>query len=303
MIVVCVVVAIMHAFAQQTEVLIIGTMHDVPKIVKHSYKPLLRIGKRYAPDAIYVERQRADDSLSLANYESKRFLPLGDSLRQTFTADCDRYEGLMRVSLTELDQDDFAFLRDYAAVGRDKANWSYYNYLAKYGLKRSKKPLRNENGDLTAKLAIHLGMKQVYAMDHQHETALYSKLWRDCIIESREDGEVVILAKHNKKTYNRAMLPAIFGRLGKHTNRIKTIQSYEISNRFTFRKTPCAPCEAAAAVWDRRNAGIAANIGEQMQELGHQKAVVIIGAGHVLGLKAALEAQFPEINVRIVEDL
>ncbi|MCE7992972.1 MAG: TraB/GumN family protein [Roseivirga sp.] len=285
------------------EVLIIGTMHDVPKIVKHSYKPLLRIARRYGPDAIYVERQRPDDSLSLANYESKWFLPLGDSLRRTFKQDCDRFDQLMASSIQTMSHDDFGFLRNYFAVNRDKANWSYYQYLAKYGLNGSRKPTRNENGDLTARLAIAMDMNRVFAMDHQHEAKLYTKLWRECIIASRKDGQVKRLTRHNKRSYNRAILPAIFGRLGKHTNRSKTIRSYEVSNRFTFRETPCEPCDAAGAVWDRRNAGMAKNIGEQMQEFSHKKAVVIVGAGHVLGIKAALEAQFPEIRVRILEDL
>lgn len=298
-----VIAAIISAQAQQEEVLIIGTMHEVPKIVKYSYKPLLRIAKRYEPDAIYVERQRTDDSLSLANYESKWFLPLGDSLRVTFKEDCQRFDQLMAGSIETMSREDFGFLRDYFAINRDKGNWSYYQYLAKYGVKGSRKPTRNENGDLTAKLAIAMDMNRVFAMDHQHETKLYSKLWRECVVESKKDGQVTLLTKHNKKTYNRAMLPAVFGRLGKHTNRVKTIRSYEVSNKFTFRKTPCEPCDDAGAVWDRRNAGMANNIGEQMKEHGQQKAVVIVGAGHVLGIRDALEAQFPEIKVRILEDL
>lgn len=298
------VAAIFSIKAQdQPEVLIIGTMHDVPKIVKHSYKPLLRMAKRYEPDAIYVERQRPDDSLSLANYESKWFLPAGDSLRQVFSEDCERFDELMHTPVSAMSAEDYAYLRDYFIVHRDKANWNYYRYLARHGLKGSRKPYRNENGDLTAELAIAMDMNRIYAMDHQHETQLYTKLWRECVIESRKDGQIKRLTKNNKKSYNRAILPAILGRLGKHTNRVKTIRSYEVSNKFTFRETPCEPCEAAGAVWDRRNMGMARNIGEQMTEFGHTKAVVIVGAGHVLGIKEALEAEFPGIRVKTLEDL
>lgn len=291
------------AFQAQQEVLIIGTMHDVPNIVKHSYKPLLKIGKKYRPDAIYVERQRADDSLSLVNYESNWFLPKGDTLRETFKEDSQRTSRLKVTSIKTMNKEDFAYMRDYYMVMRDKGNWSYYNYLTKYGLKGSRKPTQEENGDLTAKLAIYMDMNQVYAMDHQHEMKLYSKLWRDCVNESKEDGQAERLFKHNKKTYNRAMIPAIFGRLGKHTNKVKTIKTYEVSNRFTFRETPCEPCDAAGAVWDRRNAGMAKNIGKQMRDYNHERAVVIVGAGHVLGIRAELEKQFPNISVKILEDL
>ena len=288
---------------EQQEVLIIGTMHDVPKVVKHSYKPLLRKARRYNPDAIYVERQRPEDTLSLANYESRWFLPKGDTLRQTFVEDCRRIERLKATSVKAMSTDDFAYLRDYYMVNRDKANWYYYAYLAKYGLKGSKQPLRNENSDLTSRLAIHQDMNFIYAMDHQHETQTYTRLWNDCVAESKKDREVEVLRKLNKKSYNKAIIPAAFGGLSRYTNRVKTIEMYQLINRATFRKTDCEPCLAAGAVWDRRNAGMAANIGSQMLEYGHQKAVVIVGAGHVLGIRDELKKQFPALKVMIMEDL
>ncbi|OEJ99812.1 DUF5694 domain-containing protein [Roseivirga misakiensis] len=298
-----VIVGKLSGYQSEKEVLIIGTMHDVPNIVKHSYKPLLKIGKKYKPEAIYVERQRPDDSLSLVNYESKWFLPKGDTLREAFKVDVNRIQTLQQLGVKEMSPADYAYLRDYYMVSKDKGNWSYYNYLANYGLKGSRKPTQEENGDLTAKLAIHLNMNRVFAMDHQHDMRLYSKLWSDCVKMSKEDGEVDRLVKHNKRTYNKAKLPAIFGRLGKHTNKVKTIKSYEVSNRFTFRETPCEPCDQAGAVWDRRNAGMAKNIGDQMEEFGHQRAVVVVGAGHVLGIREQLQKQFPDMIVKIIEDL
>lgn len=48
----------------QQEILIVGTMHTVPKIVKNSYKPMLRFAKKYKPEAIYVESPMANDSIS-----------------------------------------------------------------------------------------------------------------------------------------------------------------------------------------------------------------------------------------------
>ena len=288
---------------EKQEVLIIGTMHEVPKIVKHSYKPLLRIAKRYSPDAIYVERQRPEDSLSLANYESRWFLPLGDSLARTFEEDCLRLSKLQATSVHQMEQADYAYLRDYYAVNRDKANWSYYNYLSLYGLKGSKKPTRNENGDLTAKLAIHMDMNFVFAMDHQHETQQYSLMARNCRRQSRKDGQIDLLTKNNRKDYIKSILPGLFGSLGKFSNKPKSVRRYETSNRFTFRTSPCAPCNEAAAIWDRRNTGMARNIGTQIEEHGHQRAIVIVGAGHLLGIRDELKKQFPALEVKIIGDL
>jgi len=61
-------------YAQETgerhvskELLIIGTMHEVPSIVSRSYRPLLKYAKKYQPEAIYTEDIRSNDTLSLKN--------------------------------------------------------------------------------------------------------------------------------------------------------------------------------------------------------------------------------------------
>ena len=54
----------LKAQEQQKEVLIIGTMHTVPKIVQHSYKPMLKRALKYKPEAIYVESPKGNDSIS-----------------------------------------------------------------------------------------------------------------------------------------------------------------------------------------------------------------------------------------------
>lgn len=40
---------ILSAQNKQQEVLIVGTMHTVPKVVKNSYKPMLKFAKKYQP--------------------------------------------------------------------------------------------------------------------------------------------------------------------------------------------------------------------------------------------------------------
>ena len=54
--------------AQKKELLIIGTMHTVPNIVKNAYRPLLKYAIDYAPEAIYVEYIQARDTISLKNH-------------------------------------------------------------------------------------------------------------------------------------------------------------------------------------------------------------------------------------------
>lgn len=59
--------------AQEKELLIIGTMHTVPKIVKNSYKPLLDHAAEYKPEAIYVEYIHPNDTLSMNVYTPRFF--------------------------------------------------------------------------------------------------------------------------------------------------------------------------------------------------------------------------------------
>lgn len=287
---------------QQQEVFIIGTMHRVPKIVKNAYRPLLKIAKQYEPDAIYAEYVPTSDSLSLAYDEGDFFVPLADSIARIFNNDKQRTAQLLGTKVDKMSKDDYGYLKNYFATQRDMANWNYYRYLERYGSKGSKRPTRHENGDLTAKLAIAMDMQRIYSMDYQREAPEYSKLWRACIEESKKDGEVVKLVKHNKKDYRKHIIPGALGKLGVYSNRVKTIQRYEVANRFEFRDTPCESCLEAGKVWDRRNAGMAKNIGKQVIDNQQKKAIVIVGAGHVLGIKKELEKQFPEIRVRIIDE-
>lgn len=285
------------------QVFIMGTMHEVPKIVKNAYRPLLKMAIKYQPDAIYTEHNRSEDSLSLANDEYKFFLPYADSIASIFTENKKRTVELLQKQVTEMTFVDFEYLKHVFAIRKDKANWSYFSYLHKYGTKGSDKPLRHENWDLTAKLAIAMNMNYIFSMDYQQEAPLYNKLWKDCIRASKKDGQAKLLTKHNKRDYRKHILPAIFGNLGRYSNKISTIKRYEVSNRFTFRETPCDACDEAGNIWDRRNAGMAKNIGAQIFAKQHQKAIVIVGAGHVLGIKSELEKQFPELLVTIVDEL
>ena len=287
---------------QTQEVFIIGTMHKVPKIVKYAYKPLLKIAKEYEPNAIYTEYVPAYDSLSLAYDEGDRFVPLSDSIAAIFKNDKQCTERLLNTKVTKMSKDDFGYLKNYFAAQKDMANWSYYRYLERYGAQGSKEPTRHENGDLTAKLAIAMDMQKVYSMDYQQEAPVYNKLWEECIAASQEDGEVTKLVKENKSDYRKHMIPGVFGNLGVYSNRVETMKRYVRANRFEFRETPCEPCEEAGNVWDRRNAAMAKNIGDQVLDNNQEKAVVIVGAGHVLGIKAELEKQFPEIRVRIIDE-
>ncbi len=291
-----------YSFGQQKEILIIGTMHTVPKIVKNSYKPLLKYAKKYHPEAIYVERVRSTDTISL-NYYYKSFLKKSNSLKSVFQLDNDRFKKLIVLNLENFNKEDFNFMAKSFLVMRDKANYYYYKYLKKFGAEGSKKPLRNENGDLTSKLAISLNIKYIYSMDDQQSNKEYHIAWKKCIKLGAKNGDNIINKKLNKKDYNSSIIPAILGRLGKHTNKPKSLNRKHLLNSFRYVSKSSSSCSNATKYWDERNVRMAQNIAEQVIEKPFFKNIVIVGAGHVIGIKQELEKKHPEIKIKLIYEL
>lgn len=286
----------------QQEVLIIGTMHQVPKIIGNSYKPLLKKAKTYDPQAIFVERPPASDSLSLQKVY-KKFLHLSDSLSSTIVLNPAELATAMAKPLSEMTTADFKLLNRHYILQRDYANAEYYKYLSRYGFEGPKKPIRNENGDLTAKLGVHLGLKEIHSMDNQWYSTEYHQAWRACVKAGKKDGEIEILKKLNKKAWWKERYNGATGQYGRYTNAPKTLERYHTINSFRYRDTACESCTAGGKYWDLRNLEMARNIGDQVQENGKARSVVVVGAGHVVGLKEALQAEYPAIKVKLLNEL
>lgn len=116
----------MSMASQEKEVLIMGTMHSVPAIVKNSYKPLLRYAMKYKPKAVYVEFICPDDTVSL-QFFTPQFLRISDSLRNVKGVDEKRFEQLHTPSLQELKEEDFGFLSEAYLIKRDRETISTTN--------------------------------------------------------------------------------------------------------------------------------------------------------------------------------
>ena len=183
---------VQNTIAQENELLIIGTMHEVPSVVSHSYRPLLKYAKKYKPEAIFVEDIRPNDTLSLKNF-TPRFLRLADSISYVNTFDEQRFQELRTKQLAEMDADDFAFLSDAYMQKRDRANYTYYNYLKTYGIAGAKRPLRNENGDLIFPLAISMGITELLPIDDHQVEPEYQRAWRNAMKASSgtDDGKIL----------------------------------------------------------------------------------------------------------------
>lgn len=287
--------------AQDKELLIIGTMHEVPSIVSHSYRPLLKFAKKYQPEAIFVEDIRPCDTLSLKNFTPK-LLRTADSLFQAEGIDEERFKQLKAKNLNELTTDDFVFLSNTYLKKRDRANYTYYKYLKSYGLAGSKKPSQNENGDLICPLAIYIGATELIPVDDHKTENEYQRAWSNTVKAGRENGDAQILSDLLKKDRKKRVFPSLMGKLGKYTNKLESLNRYYLINSCRYVEHPNDTSNTARQLWDDRNLRIAQNMSAQIKSNPYHKHILIIGAGHVISLKNILGQIYPELKVRLMDD-
>ena len=292
---------------QQQEILIIGTMHTVPKIVKKSYKPMLRFAKKYNPEAIYVESPMANDTISWEylkegwskNYQ--QFYKLSDSLQKNFNFNQTKFNDLSTKKLQDLNADEIDYLILSYGYKRNNGNYELFSYLKKHGIKGAKKPTRHEDGDLTYKLAINQNLK-VTNMDDQQTNGFYHPAWTKCVKEGSKNGSNVIGSKINKKQYNSAKIPAIFRKLGKHTNKRESLNALHTMSSFNYITEDTEGCLEGRKYWNERNMRMAKNIASQVLESGKTRNIVMVGASHVIGLEKELKANYPNLKIILMNE-
>ncbi|WP_435414939.1 hypothetical protein [Polaribacter aestuariivivens] len=298
---------VLSAQNKQQEVLIIGSMHTVPKIVKKSYKPMLKFAKKYNPEAIYVESPMANDTKSweyLQNGWSKnyqKFYQLSDSLKTSFDFDESKFNNLSKKDFNTLTKDEVKYLITASAYKRDNGNYELYQYLLKYGLDGAKKPTRHEDGDLTYKLALSKNLR-VINMDDQQTNKEFHTAWNKCIKEGRENGNNTANTKLYKKNYNSSILPAIFRHLGKHTNKRKSLNQLHEMASFRYVVNDTEGCKEGRKYWDERNMRMANNIANQVLSSNKIRNIVIVGASHVIGLEKELKQNYPNLKVILMNE-
>jgi hypothetical protein len=305
------ILSVLSLFGQekkQQEILIIGTMHTVPKIVKHSYKPMLKFAKNYKPEAIYVESPMANDSISWEYLKKgwskgyQQFYKLSDSLQKSFNFNEAKFNTIIHKHFEDMSDEDLDYLIKSFIYKRDNGNFELYSYIKKHGIKGTKKPTRHEDGDLTYKLALFMNYKKVINMDDQQTNKEYHTAWSKCSKEGVENGNNNANSKLYKKNYNSAILPAIFRGLGKHTNKRKSLQQLHDMASFSYVVTDTDGCKEGRKYFDERNMRMAKNIATQVLASEKTRNVVIVGAAHVIGLEKEFKEKYPNLKVILMNE-
>ncbi len=293
---------------QEQEILIIGTSHTVPKIIKHSYKKILRRAKKYNPDKIFVENPVADDEESwnyLKDGWSKgyqQFYKLSDSLKKSYDFNEVQHDLLLNKTFEELTKSEIETLIIDFAYLRDNANNDFYEYILKHGIKGAKKPTRHEDGDVTYKLALHQGHRKIIAMDYQAMNGEYHKAWSQCEKDGSTNGDNTINRELYKKDYNRAIVPAILGRAQLYTNSRASLNRLHSGSSFMYVKNKTKACTDGTKYWRLRNEGMVHNIAKDVLNSGSKKNIVLVGASHVIGMEKAFKELYPNLKVRLLRD-
>ncbi len=296
-------------FGQQKEIVLVGTMHQVPKILKNSYKPLYNKSLKYKPDAIFVETAMPDDSLSwqyLKKGYSKslqEFYKYSIKVKEEFEYNKDSLDYLLSKDFDKLTKDDFNRIKLSFAYQRDYPNFYYYQYIQDYFPNGHKKSRRHENYELSRKLALKLSHKKIYAADDQQTNGEFHKHWRAC--DKAMDGTSLKRKekKLTRKIVLREILPSIVGRYGIINNKLKHLQLLDSLSGLKYTNQQNSDCAKAVDYFNQRNRRFAYNLGTQINENDFKKSILFVGASHIVGLKKELKTQFPDIKVILFEEL
>ena len=293
---------------QSKEVLIIGTMHEVPKVLKNAYKPLYKKALSYKPDRIYVETAMPNDSISwhyLKKGYSKflrEFSNLSDSLKTNYTFDYKEFNQALDKDLNKMSNQDLKILIKGFAYMKDAPNFSYYKLIEKYGLEFKRK-FRREGQDLTAKLAIALGHKKVFATDDQRTNREFHINWKKCENETEGTEFEKVGKKISKRITRRMIFPSLLGKYGIATNKRENLEDLNLLSGMHYSKGANESCDLAIDFFEQRNQRIVNNLGTQIEKSNSKKSILIIGASHVVGVVEELKKQFPKVKVLTLNEL
>jgi len=296
-------------FGQQREIVLVGTMHQVPKILKNSYKPLYKKSLTYKPDAIFVETAMPDDSLSwqyLKNGYSKslqEFYKYSIKVKEEFKFNKDSLDYWLSKDFDKLTKDDFKKIRLSFAYQLDYPNFYYYKYIQDFFPNGHKKSKRHENYELSRKLALKLRHKKIFAADDQQTNSEFHKYWRACEKAMDSTSFKRKEKKLTRKIVLREILPSVVGRYGIVNNKIKHLQLLDSLSGLKYTNQQNPDCAKAVDYFNQRNRRFANNLGTQINENNFKKSILFVGASHIVGLKKELNTQFPDIKVILFDEL
>lgn len=291
-----------NGFAQeQQEILIVGDMHQVPGIVKRAYKPMVKKIIKYNPELIMAEYSKTGDTAAMGEWNS-RFKEAYLKQKAAYIYDANKIKSLLQSPNTTLDSLQYRQLQAYYLSIGDQGNHRMYGYFARHGATKKFKPYGNQNPDLTFQLMRQLNLKSVYGVDSHAGYAGYYPAWQRALKSGTKAGRKAFKKVLRRDTWQN-IFAGMFGTLGKHVNKPKTMDSYYRINSLRYDGFSGEDYELQMKKWDNRNVNIAKNILEVLSENKINRSVLIIGSGHIKAVSEELKRLDPNLKVKMYHSL
>lgn len=301
----------------QTEILIVGTAHDVGKGMENNYTPILEITKEWKPDIICSEFRHPKDEASLINIFGKNYLEKRDSIAKTWnvsTKKLDKRISELVLSLfTKEDINVRMKLRNLYYLNMDRGNSEYQSYLVYHQFmelsepeklkfktqfpmfekvaKKVKNEISDEYGAVAFPLAKYLGIDYLHPTDDQFLSVPYHDAWNASISELDKTEEM--------KNFQKMMQS-----IGKNnTAALANGDAVLMYNSYPFQEVLMkieysffepglsASNDLRCFYWHQRNIRMVENILEVVEKNPNKKIVVFYGASHLPDIRKILRAE------------
>lgn len=300
----------------QTEILIVGTAHDLPEGLEFNYTPILEITEAWRPDVICTEFRKPDDTKSLTEIYGANIFNQMDSLAKVWKIPTSNWEKEIETLYKQLDvQENIVHrmqLRNLLFLHLDRGNAYFQNYLIhKSFMKLSEKeqdsfrekfPMydrverymqKNQRDEYTLvgfPLAEKLGIPYLFATDDQSLSTPYHRAWGKAFEELKGTVHLESWDKIIKEfdVLTKKHMPQGTALLGLNTYEIQE-KLYQLEYKaIEFGINEQA--DLMSFYWGERNQRMSGHILEVAAQNPNSRIVVFYGASHIPAIRRMLKA-------------
>lgn len=300
----------------QTEILIVGTAHDVPEGMEFNYQPILEITTTWNPDVICTEYRKPDDTLSLTEIYGKDIFQKMDSVAQSWNiAHLDKQKEIESLYKKLERKEDLHFrmqLRNLLYVTMDRGNAYFQNYLIAKAVNKmnkkdqnnfknqysmykdieryTKKYTRDEYTLVGYPLAEKLEIPYLFATDDQTLSTPYHNAWNKSIeeLEGTPHLEKIKTMISDFRENSKGWMAKGISVLKYNTYEFQE-KLYEVEySGIEFGINEQA--DLMSFYWGERNQRMTQNILEVVEKNPNKKIVVFYGSSHIPAIRRMLKA-------------
>jgi len=300
----------------QTEILLVGTAHDIPEEVANNYTPILEIATDWQPEIICTEFPKTEDTLSLTNVYGEDIFTKMDSVAKSWQLqEVNKVHKIATLyQQLELKEDLYLRmqLRNLLYISMDRGNAYFQNYLIHQAFQKlSKKDQErfkhtfpmyidvedymkgNAADEYTLvgfPLAQNLGIPYLYPTDDQTLRVPYHRTWETAFKELEGTPHL------NKWENSINEFKTVFEEALPKGTALLTINTYEFQEQLyeleylAIEFGVNEQADLMSFYWGERNERMAQHILAVADKNPNKKIVVFYGSSHTPAVRRKLKA-------------